>query len=125
MIILEEILLRESPQKALKRFARNRLPYCLYCGCESDSLEADHIKARSKGGATAHFNLAPACSSCNREKGNQDYLKWWRRSGHYDPVRHQQLQAILDDRRSLADFLVDTLAENPSFRVAWERSQYG
>jgi hypothetical protein len=47
---------------------------CYLCGKVFDSLKLviDHIIPTSRGGTNATFNLAAACSPCDRRKG--DYL---------------------------------------------------
>lgn len=83
-MFLEEILIREKPQQAMKTAAKKLLGcQCVYCGNEFDELTADHIKPRSRGGQTVHWNLAGACLECNRSKGSADVWEWWRRSYHW------------------------------------------
>jgi len=43
---------------------------CVYCGSK-ENLELEHLLPVSKGGTNARKNLAPACSTCNRKKGNK------------------------------------------------------
>jgi len=121
---LEEILLKADARKQLRDFARNRLDgRCLYCGDKPGTITADHIIPRSKGGDLVHWNLAPACTCCQRDKGNREVWQWWKRSVHWEDAvedgRTLILQSILDDRRSLAEFLVETLDQNPSFRLRY------
>lgn len=42
---------------------------CAYCASE-DYQELDHIVPVSMGGPTTRENCVPACSKCNRAKGN-------------------------------------------------------
>jgi hypothetical protein len=42
---------------------------CIYCGHPSE--QTDHIVSRDAGGTDDHFNLAPACKSCNSAKGKR------------------------------------------------------
>lgn len=46
---------------------------CQYCGAHpgKDSLTIDHILPRSRGGRTDWENVATACGTCNRKKGNR------------------------------------------------------
>jgi 5-methylcytosine-specific restriction endonuclease McrA len=110
--MLEEILLKNKPQKLLKDRARKTLgSVCIYCGDECEELTADHIKPKTKGGQTAHWNLVGACKNCNRSKGSKDVWEWWRGSHHWREAvadgRDKKLVEIINDRRSLADFLVE------------------
>ncbi|MGO4574359.1 RHS repeat-associated core domain-containing protein, partial [Microvirga sp. 2TAF3] len=57
---------------------------CEYCGEEltlekkqPNTIQGDHIKAWSKGGATELENGAAACKSCNSSKGNKDLGDEW------------------------------------------------
>jgi hypothetical protein len=87
-------------------------------------MTVDHIIPRSKGGGSFQWNLAPACNPCNRSKGNKDYFDWWIKSGFYDRDRHYQILEIMSDRRSLVEQL-ESIKENPSFRLAWEKRNCG
>lgn len=124
MIHLEEILMHRSPQQRLREFTKQRLNgQCIYCGYFFDSLTCDHVKPRSKGGRTTHFNLVPACVSCNESKGSKDVWEWWEASPYWldalDSGRVAILKRILADERSLAEWLVDLLKENPTFRAGF------
>lgn len=46
---------------------------CQYCGnkFKSDELNIEHILPKSRGGQNTWENLAAACISCNRKKGNR------------------------------------------------------
>jgi hypothetical protein len=70
---------RPSPALRDKIFEKGKdaggVPRCEYCGDEitraprqTNSYEADHRTAWSRGGATVEENLGSACRTCNREK---------------------------------------------------------
>lgn len=44
---------------------------CVYCGCalSEEDYTRDHVVPRCRGGQNAQANLAPACRTCNGEKG--------------------------------------------------------
>jgi 5-methylcytosine-specific restriction endonuclease McrA len=44
---------------------------CVYCG-DTDQLTIDHVRPRSKGGATTASNCVTACLSCNQAKGSME-----------------------------------------------------
>jgi len=49
---------------------------CVYCG-KSDNLTIDHVRPRSKGGATTASNCVTCCRTCNQQKGSmqlEDFL---------------------------------------------------
>jgi 5-methylcytosine-specific restriction endonuclease McrA len=54
---------------------------CAYCNAPADTL--DHVKPRHKGGATVATNLVPACQSCNRRKGSEDWREWFNRQEYW------------------------------------------
>lgn len=41
---------------------------CQYCGLHSSDLTLDHVKPRSRGGATSWENVVACCRSCNARK---------------------------------------------------------
>jgi 5-methylcytosine-specific restriction endonuclease McrA len=54
---------------------------CAYCSEPADTL--DHVRPRHKGGATATTNLVPACRTCNRRKGSEEWREWFNRQDSY------------------------------------------
>jgi 5-methylcytosine-specific restriction endonuclease McrA len=46
---------------------------CMCCG-SSRSIEDEHVRAVSKGGA----RTIPACQDCNRSKGDKPLMEWLR-----------------------------------------------
>lgn len=63
---------------------------CAYCGTNADTL--DHVKPRHKGGDTVTTNLVPACGNCNRRKGSNDWMEWFRAQGSY--LLHRELAVM-------------------------------
>lgn len=49
---------------------------CVYCGCEHEKLQCDHIEPISRGGTNDIANLATACPDCNRDKANMTLEEW-------------------------------------------------
>lgn len=65
---------------------------CAYCGkpegrAKADKMDRDHIVAISKGGQTIKSNMCPACTKCNRGRGNKDWLTWFRAQPFYDEYK--------------------------------------
>ncbi len=58
---------------------------CAYCG-SPESLAADHLIPRKRGGADRGENLVWACRSCNGSKGAEDVLVWLARRGEFPPL---------------------------------------
>ncbi len=58
---------------------------CAYCGAPAGTL--DHVKAKRQGGPTTQRNLVAACSGCNRAKGTEDWIAWFRHQVFWDPGR--------------------------------------
>jgi 5-methylcytosine-specific restriction endonuclease McrA len=54
---------------------------CAYCSEPADTL--DHVRPRHKGGATVTTNLVPACRTCNRRKGSEEWREWFNRQDSY------------------------------------------
>ena len=63
-----ELVGYEVREYLLQKFNRR----CAYCNATDTRLEVEHVIPRSLGGSNRVSNLAIACHSCNRAKGNQD-----------------------------------------------------
>jgi 5-methylcytosine-specific restriction endonuclease McrA len=65
---------------------------CAYC--DSDNiLVAEHINAQSQdGGTDCCYNIIPACSQCNKEKGTMNMKKWLK----YKNVPEERIQKTRD-----------------------------
>lgn len=48
---------------------------CTYCG-DPDRRALDHIIPRAQGGRSVLWNMAPACTPCNAEKGKWTPEQW-------------------------------------------------
>lgn len=74
---------------------------CAYCGATDKPLRRDCVLALSRGGRYTLGNIAPACSSCNASKCNDEVTGWLRRK-RFDErtflVRHVEIQAALAHR---------------------------
>lgn len=62
---------------------------CAYCNAPAQSL--DHVAPKATGGLTVATNMVPACLACNRDKGHQEVLGWWRKRPGWSAVREQRL----------------------------------
>lgn len=58
---------------------------CCYCGCQ-ESLSADHLIPRKKGGPNKGDNLVWACRTCNSSKGARDVLEWLAKRDQFPPL---------------------------------------
>ncbi len=58
---------------------KNKGIRCIYCGVEltDDNVTADHIVPISKGGNNSQVNLVACCKSCNNERGNMNFKKFY------------------------------------------------
>lgn len=74
---------------------------CAYCGKSTERLQRDCVLAISRGGRYTLDNIAPACSSCNASKCNEEVTGWLRRR-RYDErtflLRHLEIQSELARR---------------------------
>ncbi|MEU1074338.1 MULTISPECIES: HNH endonuclease signature motif containing protein [unclassified Streptomyces] len=64
---------------ALRRWEEADAWSCTYChaGFGPDvAAEVDHVHPLAKGGRDDWDNLTPACSECNRSKGDRDVAAW-------------------------------------------------
>ena len=73
---------------------------CIYCGCQSESI--DHVLPRSRGGMSITENCVPACLSCNGDKSDQEAFQWYRQQRFYDPRRAMAIRAWIDGDIQLA-----------------------
>ena len=48
---------------------------CIYCGSDED-IQVDHIIPLARGGSQWPANQAPACGTCNRQKGTMSFLEF-------------------------------------------------
>ena len=66
---------------------------CIYCGepHHEHDLTIDHVHPRRYGGANISSNCVPACRECNRSKGSQNWLEWFRGTFPPDPFRENQI----------------------------------
>lgn len=63
---------------------------CAYCDAPAQSL--DHVVPKATGGVTVATNMVPACLGCNRDKGHQEVLSWWRARHGWSAFREQRLR---------------------------------
>ena len=72
---------------------------CAYCGSE-ENLTLDHITPKAKGGTDRITNLVCACSSCNSDKGHQNWVDWYREKNFFTTDR---LSAIIQWQNRIAE----------------------
>jgi 5-methylcytosine-specific restriction endonuclease McrA len=65
---------------------------CLYCGAKATTL--DHIVPLHHGGTNYIWNIAPACRSCNAQKGTKDAVEFALKRGVSGPKLQYVAQAI-------------------------------
>jgi hypothetical protein len=73
---------------------------CVYCGKPATTV--DHVRPLSRGGHEAEYNLAPACSTCNRSKNAKLLIEWdavkVAHGAAHSPVVAAELERELADR---------------------------
>ncbi len=74
----------EVREYLLEKYGRR----CVYCGETKVRLEIEHLTPVSRKGSNRISNLAIACCSCNREKGNRTVAEYVT-----DPVRAARITA--------------------------------
>jgi hypothetical protein len=72
---------------------------CAYCG-NTHNLTLDHITSRAKGGTDRITNILCACTSCNRSKGHQYWVDWYRSQKFYTQDR---LAKIIEWQKQIAE----------------------
>ena len=89
---------------------------CCYCGSRQ-SLAADHLIARHRGGAHSGDNLVWACRNCNSSKGAKDALEWLTQRHVFPPLlllrRYLKLAIGICSEKNLMDVLLDDAPELP------------
>lgn len=68
---------------------------CAYCGEKTESPERDHVQPLFNGGETVPENIVPACSTCNRSKGNRPITEWYPEADVFSPSRWENIQVHL------------------------------
>ena len=77
---------------------------CAYCGTTDKPLQRDCVQPISRGGRYTLDNIAPACSSCNASKCNDEVTGWLRRKRLDERAfleRHVEIRAELALRFAL------------------------
>lgn len=69
---------------------------CAFCGkpegrARRDKLDRDHLVALSRGGKTVRCNIVPACTRCNRGRGNRFWQEWFNEQPFYTMQREIKL----------------------------------
>lgn len=78
---------------------------CAYCGAAGVPLQRDCVLPISRGGRYTLDNIAPACSSCNASKCNDEVTGWLRRKRLDERaflVRHVEIRSAMALRFSAA-----------------------
>lgn len=70
----------------------HRCAYCNGVPIDDNSLTADHVIPKARGGQDLTRNIVPACSRCNTSKGSEDWLKWYQKQDFYCPIRAKEVQ---------------------------------
>jgi 5-methylcytosine-specific restriction endonuclease McrA len=70
---------------------------CAFCGkpegrAKKEKMDRDHLVAISRGGKTVRNNIIPACTKCNRGRGNKDWLEWFVLQPSYTPERAEKIR---------------------------------
>ncbi|WP_446750261.1 HNH endonuclease [Streptomyces sp. MH60] len=75
--------LSPSRRDVLRRWEEAEDWSCAYCDASFTQMvvaEVDHVRPLARGGVHEWLNLAPACATCNRAKGDQDVVSWMSKS---------------------------------------------
>ena len=67
---------------------------CAYCGKtmrKGERLTKDHLVPLSAGGATAQYNIVPACTHCNSSKGASEWREWCMKQAFFSQERMNRI----------------------------------
>lgn len=78
---------------------------CCYCG-QGKPLTQDHFLALSKSGEYSHFNITPACSSCNSSKGNKEFRIWYPKQPFYCKKREATILKFLNYKNGIQQLVL-------------------
>lgn len=95
----EKIRGMETPDFTLEDWQVAMLHFrgsCAFCGkpegrARKEKLDRDHLVAISRGGRTVAGNIIPACTTCNRGRGNKSWREWFVKQPFYDEKRARRL----------------------------------
>ena len=89
---------------------------CCYCGSK-ESLAADHLIPRKKGGGHTGDNLVWACRTCNSSKCATDALEWLAGRQQFPPLlllrRYLKLAIELSREKGIMDLTLKEVPELP------------
>ena len=95
--IMDRTEARRVWRDGIKAAWDNRCAYCNGVPIDDNSLTADHVIPKAKGGQDLTTNIVPACSRCNSSKGSEDWLRWYRRQESFCPIRAKEIQAWMEN----------------------------
>lgn len=95
----EKIRGMENPDYRLDDWLAAMLHFrgaCAFCGkpegrAKKAKLDRDHLVPISKGGKTTRNNIVPACTRCNRGRGNKEWQDWFPEQPFYSMEREIKL----------------------------------
>ena len=65
---------------------------CAYCGATDKPLSLDHIVPQAKGGSNHVNNVLCACTSCNADKGHEDWIVWYIQQPFFTEERRERIE---------------------------------
>ena len=89
---LIETYTTEQWQDCKKHFGET----CAYCGERANKLTQDHFQPLSKNGEYTHYNIVPACVSCNSSKGDKSFYSWYPKQDFYCKQRERKILKYLN-----------------------------
>jgi len=97
----EKIRGMEAPKYVLQDWQQAMLHFrgaCAFCGKvegrgRKDKLDRDHLLAISQGGKTVRDNIVPACTKCNRGRGNRMWRDWYPLQAGFTEERARRIEA--------------------------------
>ena len=106
------LLVELTPRLAKKRFReeiyKDWQHKCAYCGANATSL--DHIVPKYKSGCSNRYNLVPACTSCNANKGSEEMKSWYEKQDFFLKEKYEAIKKWIQE--NTLDFINDNLETN-------------
>lgn len=68
---------------------------CAYCGTKND-LQQEHFIPLKDGGGYEKKNIIPACSFCNRSKGDRSFYEWFEWQAFFSMERAMKIEKFVE-----------------------------
>ena len=113
-----QCLNKRTAKKQFKHIIRSSFGgLCAYCRAER-ATTVDHIIPKCSGGTSFKNNLLPCCVSCNRSKGSENWLDWYKRQEYYNEVVTEVIKEWIENSQYSKNEHDDWTNNRTTFRLA-------